>query len=129
AFAECGLDAKALFPTYGLAEATLVVTGGTKLGGVRTAFAQNEESRGEVVSVGRCVTEGGELAVVDPEACVRLPEGAIGEIWLRGASNARGYWNRPEETAATFEARLAGETGSWLRTGDLGLLHEGELYV
>jgi acyl-CoA synthetase (AMP-forming)/AMP-acid ligase II len=125
AFAPCGFDPKALFPTYGLAEATLVATGGTKLSGYRWL----DTDEGELVSMGGCVTGGGELAIVDPATHQRLPDGRLGEIWLRGASNARGYWNQPAATDETFGASLPEGGGPWLRTGDLGLQHEGELYI
>jgi acyl-CoA synthetase (AMP-forming)/AMP-acid ligase II len=70
------------------------------------------------------------VAVVDPESRRRLPDGAIGEIWVRGPSVAQGYWNRPEETERTFQARLAdtGE-GPYLRTEDLGFVLDEELFV
>ncbi len=133
AFAECGFDARALYPTYGLAEATLVVSGGLKLEGFRTTVIETPEAGGEIVSVGRPGTrpgiDGGQILVVDPESRGRLGEQRIGEIWLRSASIAQGYWNRPEETAATFGARTADGDGPWLRTGDLGFLLDGELYV
>jgi acyl-CoA synthetase (AMP-forming)/AMP-acid ligase II len=69
------------------------------------------------------------MAIVDPETCVPHPDGRVGEIWMAGRSVARGYWNRPEETQALFHARLANGEGPWLRTGDLGFLLEGELFI
>lgn len=128
AFADCGFDPRALVPTYGLAEATLVATGGAKGSGVRTTRLGCNESGGDVVSVGRCATEGGELAIVDPAGEDRLPDGEIGEVWLRGPSNARGYWNRPDDSRATFDAQLDDE-GGWLRSGDLGFVRGGDLYL
>ncbi len=73
--------------------------------------------------------DGLRVEVVDPETTARRPEGAVGEIWVSGPSVAAGYWNRPEETAATFGARLDSGEGPFLRTGDLGFLREGELNV
>ena len=123
-FAECGFSPRALYPTYGLAEATLVASGGVHSGGVRAV----DKDGHDVVSVGAPLTEGGEMAIVDPETCARLADGEIGEVWLRSRSNALGYWNRPEATHETFGARL-GDGGPWLRTGDLGFIRDGELYL
>ena len=74
---------------------------------------------------------GQELAIVDPETLAPCPAGQVGEVWVRGGSIAQGYWQRPEETAATFAGRLAGEPDAapYLRTGDLGFLDRGELFV
>ncbi|MCG6498018.1 non-ribosomal peptide synthetase [Kitasatospora sp. A2-31] len=94
----------------------------------------------ELVSSGR-PDASQRLEIVDPVTRRPVPAGAIGEIWLSGPSVAQGYWNRPEHSAATFGARLAADDAggaggpggadgaAFLRTGDLGLLHEGELYV
>ena len=82
------------------------------------------------VSSGRVRPEGCRLRIVRPdqgEPCAPLE---VGEIWLQGPSVAAGYWGRPEESAATFGAVLREAPGQrWLRTGDLGFVHEGELYV
>ena len=121
-FAESGFRATSFAPCYGLAEGTLIVTGVKK----GTGFHVHES---DVVSVGRAVA-GGEIAIVDPERQVRLDDGAVGEIWVHNESVARGYWNRPEETQATFGARLDGSSvPGWLRTGDLGFVEGGQLYV
>jgi acyl-CoA synthetase (AMP-forming)/AMP-acid ligase II len=84
------------------------------------------------VSSGRPL-RGGALAIVDPESRRRLPDGRVGEIWLSGPHVADGYHNDPERTEATFRARIDGagprENGPWLRTGDLGFLSDGELFV
>jgi acyl-CoA synthetase (AMP-forming)/AMP-acid ligase II len=120
-FASCGFRRSAFYPCYGLAEGTLIATGGKKGTGYSV-------SRTSGVSCGQTVT-GGDLAIVDPDRRWRVPSGTVGEIWLRSASVAVGYWNRPVESAQTFGARIEGEGGTWLRTGDLGLLQHGELYV
>src|SRR6185436_11470213 len=70
-----------------------------------------------------------EAAIVDPDTGLPCPPGGMGEIWVAGDSVARGYWNRPEETVQTFGATLADGRGPWLRTGDLGALKGGELFV
>jgi acyl-CoA synthetase (AMP-forming)/AMP-acid ligase II len=80
------------------------------------------------VGVGRSPGEG-EIRVVDPNSSVPLEDGTVGEIWLRSASVAQGYWQRPEETEATFGARTSTGDGPYLRTGDLGFILEGNLYI
>ena len=79
--------------------------------------------------------------IVDPDTGAELPDGAVGEVWLQGDNVGRGYWGRPEETEQTFHARLRSRLGegsraegsavgdSWLRTGDLGVYLDGELYI
>ena len=139
-FAPFGLRPDALRAGYGLAEATLMVSctspekSPPPLEADRAALEQrrlwppapNRPSR-TLISSGR--VRGLEARIVDPDDGSVLPEGWIGEIWLRGPSVASGYWHRPLETAEGFEARNAeGETG-FLRTGDLGLLKDGELYI
>ena len=71
--------------------------------------------------------EGGRLAIVDPETRQRCPAGRVGEVWVTGPNVSAGYWKRPEDTAEVFGASLENE--SWLRTGDLGVLVDGELYI
>ncbi len=75
------------------------------------------------------VRPGLQVAIVDPAARLRVAGGAEGEIWARGPSVAQGYFGQPEASRATFGAHLEGEDGAWLRTGDLGCLVDGELYV
>lgn len=151
-FADCGLRPGALYPCYGLAEASLLVTGAAPLGGLRTArldaaalesgvarpCANGTEPlpgdgrrlsrQTELVSCGR-PPEGHEVVIADPQTRLRLPAGRVGEIWVSGASLAAGYWNRPQATGETFRAALQGEGGTYLRTGDLGFLRDGELFV
>lgn len=140
-FAPAGFDASALFPCYGLAEAALLVTGVEVGGGHHartldraarrkgaTVPAVENGDRIEVSSSGRPAT-GNRIVVVDPAAGHRLPDGCEGEIWLRGPSVAGGYWRNQDASEATFVASLEGEVGPWLRTGDLGVVLEGELYV
>ncbi|MGQ0637352.1 MAG: fatty acyl-AMP ligase [Planctomycetaceae bacterium] len=150
AFAECGFRREAFYPCYGLAESTLFVTGGVKSQApvVRTfapdelAFhsgptgsAEQRVGAGEahnahpLVGCGRTWPEI-KVAIIDPATGVERPAGQVGEIWVKSPSVAQGYWNCPEETAATFGARRADTgQGPYLRTGDLGCLVEGELFV
>ncbi|HEV7905584.1 MAG TPA: AMP-binding protein, partial [Pyrinomonadaceae bacterium] len=143
AFAESGFRREVFYPCYGLAEATLMAAGGRKslppvIKTVAADALENHQARftspddeGAHALVGCGQTMPGQrLKIVDQESLTERLPGEVGEIWVSGASVARGYWGRPEETAATFQAHLAdtGE-GAFLRTGDLGFLHEGELFV
>jgi amino acid adenylation domain-containing protein len=143
AFESCGFRPTAFFPCYGLAEATLFVSGGFKSdSSVGKSFAakaleQNSVVKAEVndnetrtlVACGSSCDEQ-QIVIVDPETGVPSAPGTVGEIWVAGESITSGYWKRPEETKLTFGARVVGnEDVSFLRTGDLGFLHEGELYV
>ncbi|HXO22177.1 MAG TPA: condensation domain-containing protein, partial [Thermoanaerobaculia bacterium] len=130
AFAPCGFRPASLFPCYGLAEATLLVSGGAwqpSSGAVEPAGPAAERRPG----CGR-PAPGIEVAIADPVGGERRGPGEVGEIWVSGLGVARGYWRRPEESESTFQARLAGapeSAGAFLRTGDLGFLRGGELVV
>ncbi|MFJ8147797.1 fatty acyl-AMP ligase [Streptomyces sp. NPDC096048] len=139
-FAPAGLRPEALLPGYGLAESTLFVTGtrvetppvvtavdAAALAAGRLTGAGPGAPGQELVSSG--IVRGLEVRIVDPATARALPDGAIGEIWIRGESLALGYWAREEETRRTFDATAAGLGGGFLRTGDLGALFGGELYV
>lgn len=121
AFAPAGFRSSALRPCFGLAEATLLVTAGTWTGN----GSDVDLSR---VSCGtaECDTR---VVIVEPETRRPCGPGSVGEIWVAGPSVAQGYWDRAEETAATFRALTDGGEGPFLRTGDLGFMHEGDLYV
>jgi acyl-CoA synthetase (AMP-forming)/AMP-acid ligase II/acyl carrier protein len=142
-FAPCGFRKEAFYPCYGLAEATLLVTGSNvSTAPVRVtvdaaALAQNDvrqvadEVPGrELVSSGRSPVQQ-DVRIVDPETLRICPPSRVGEIWVKGPSVADGYWRRPEETARTFQATLADDEsdGPYLRTGDLGFLLDRELFV
>jgi proline-specific peptidase len=116
-FAPSGFKKEAFYPCYGLAEATLFVTGG-----------HGSRVERERVSCGR-VWMGQRLVVADPETGAERGAGEEGEVWISGPSVARGYWENPEGTARDFNAFLATGEGPFLRTGDLGFLAGGELYV
>lgn len=132
-FAPAGFRREALYPCYGLAEATLMVTGSTvhtppTLLQAPEAGPHAGRSDAAAVSSGR---PGPDLivAIADPERHEELPEGEVGEIWVRGASVAKGYWRNALATRETFRATLAGHEGRFLCTGDLGFLRDGELFV
>jgi natural product biosynthesis luciferase-like monooxygenase protein/amino acid adenylation domain-containing protein len=142
-FAPCGFRRETFVPGYGLAEATLVVS--TADSGVlstvrrvdREALEQNkvvattgEETRiRNVVGCGHTWLEQ-KILVVDPDTHMPCHAGQVGEIWISGSNVAQGYWKRPEETKEVFQAKLAnGAEGLFMRTGDLGFLDDGELFV
>ncbi|MGJ7564546.1 amino acid adenylation domain-containing protein [Variovorax sp. GB1R11] len=134
-FAPAGFDPGAVYPCYGLAEATLFVTGGRRGGGlVAPAFSADALARGQGVEsadgmqlVGcGAVPAGHAVRITDPASLAALDDGSVGEIWAGGPSICAGYWGKPEETQQTF---VAHEGRRWLRTGDLGFQHAGQLYV
>ncbi len=144
AFAACGFREEAFYPCYGLAEATLFVTGGIagsrprihainqqELGRGR-AIASDEKDGKKFVGCGRAWS-GQQVAIVDPERRTLRAEGEIGEIWVSGASVTQGYWNRSKETSEYFSVLLnqtaGGAENRFLRTGDLGFLHQQELFI
>ncbi len=124
-FGVNGFDAAALFPCYGMAEATLFVTGGPCGSGLRVAKAANGR---DVASCGEGAGEQA-ITIVHPERRVPMPDGQAGEIWLRGPHIAQGYRNDHEATARVFGARLAGGEIPHLRTGDIGFMQGNELVV
>ncbi len=139
-FASVGLRPEVVSPCYGLAEATAYVSANpvpatprTKIvDPVRLTSAERPElcpatDGREIIGVGRAAIE---ARIVDPGTRHALPDRRIGEIWLRGGNVGLGYWNRPELTAQTFDVTLADDDSTgWLRTGDLGALVDGELFV
>ncbi|KOU55900.1 peptide synthetase [Streptomyces sp. MMG1533] len=132
-FAPAGFGREAFYPCYGLAESTVMVTGGTvDTAPTLLAAADTGPHAGEAdaaaVGCGR-PGPGVTLVIADPERHEELPEGEVGEIWVAGASVAKGYWRNTLATRETFRATLAGREGRFLRTGDLGFLRDGELFV
>lgn len=140
-FAACGFRREAFLPCYGMAETTLIVSGSVKtappvirnIDGV--ALEQNRvveatgkegELNRQIVGCGQCLET---VAIVNPDTCTPVGANQVGEIWVAGASVASGYWYRPEETERTFHAYLATGEGPFLRTGDLGFLQDGELFI
>jgi acyl-CoA synthetase (AMP-forming)/AMP-acid ligase II len=134
-FAPFGFSEEALYPCYGLAEATLLVTGSQKGRGPRTVEADVDElshrrfaraSSGRTLAGSGVVVPGEKLRIVDPETGHVCAANQVGEIWVTGDNVAQGYWRRPEATADTFHTD--GERTS-LRTGDLGVVVDDELYI
>ncbi len=126
-FAKVGFRREAFYPCYGLAEATLIVSGGRRDEPPTVWRDPNGPAR---VSCGRaCI--GTELAIVDRALGARCDDGVDGEIWVHGPSVAGGYFGDEEASRETFAATLDGtpEDSRWLRTGDLGCIVDGELYI
>ena len=143
AFAPAGFRPEHFYPCYGLAEATLIASGGPsstlpRMHCVdRAALANGRvipalpatSGATALVGCGHIIPDT-EAVIVDPAARTRCGPDTVGEIWLAGPSVAHGYWNRPEESAETFRAHIADDgAGPFLRTGDLGFLHNGDLYI
>ncbi|MDJ0796443.1 MAG: fatty acyl-AMP ligase [Calothrix sp. MO_167.B12] len=142
-FAQCGFNYSAFYPCYGMAETTLLATGGDKTQKpiIQTVLAddleRNQIVKGSTLSKdSRMIVGCGHphlditVYIVNPESLTKCEEGQVGEIWVSGSSIASGYWNRSSATEETFQAYLkdTGE-GPFLRTGDLGFLLNGELFV
>ena len=143
AFAVSGFRRESFYPCYGLAEGTLIVSGGEvgarpeqqaldveRLREGRAVAVAPEQARGQVlVGCGHTLGEQ-ELLVVHPETRARCTLGEVGEVWVKGPSIAQGYWRRAEETERDFQAYTADGAGPFLRTGDHGFLREdGQLFV
>lgn len=139
AFAECGFRREAFYPCYGLAEGTLMVTGGDKLiappirsfdaeamqAGRAEATADGAEGSARLVSSGHSAKDQTVL-IVDPETLAEQPMGRVGEIWVQGPSVAKGYWRRDDATQETFYAQTTDGRGPFMRTGDLGCFHTAD---
>ncbi|PSB05780.1 AMP-binding protein [Pleurocapsa sp. CCALA 161] len=141
-FAPYGFNYDAFYPCYGMAEATLIISGGSKNSAIVTktvqskALEQNKIVLADIsethphtlVSCGQSLPDQ-QLAIANPETLTTCPAGEVGEIWVSGASIAQGYWRQPEITTATFGAYLKDTgAGPYLRTGDLGFIDQGELF-
>jgi len=142
-FAPCGFRPQTFYPAYGLAEATLLVSGGRKdkmpifktfdmAALAKSRVVPTEEGREgccELVGCGGTLL-GQRIAIVHPELLTECSPGEVGEVWVSGPSIAQGYWQRPQATAQTFQAYLAPTNeGPFLRTGDLGFMQDGELFI
>jgi acyl-CoA synthetase (AMP-forming)/AMP-acid ligase II len=143
-FGDCGFRWKSFYPVYGLAESTLLVTSGRRTyepnfleadatalsGGHIEETSLDETSRQVSLVSSGPPAPGTRVLIVNPDTYQRCAPHEIGEIWLSSASVTKGYWRREEETAQTFGARLDDDgSGPYLRTGDLGVLIDGELFV
>ena len=137
-FAPAGFSARAVYPCYGLAEATLFVTGGARGNGMeahhfspemlaqgKASVVEQAEQGTPLVACGATVSHH-QVKIVEPQTSIFVADGTVGEIWTSGPSLASGYWQRPRETAEAF---INHQGSRWLRTGDLGFVHAGQLYI
>ncbi len=141
-FAPCGFQTKAIFPCYGLAEATLMATGGARSGEPlmldlnlealahhqAVVVSSDDTTSRTLVGCGQ-VLPGQDLVIVETQNREPCPDGKIGEIWIMGPSVSGSYFEQPEMTERTFRAFLSTGEGPYLRTGDLGFIKNGELFV
>jgi len=142
-FAKFNLRDTVLRPSYGLAEATVYVA--TRAPGQPPEIVHFESDELSAGRAKRCrsggtalvsygVPESPMVRIVDPETMTECPDGTTGEIWVHGDNVAVGYWGKPQETEQTFRAKLVAPSAGtpeepWLRTGDLGFLSNGELFI
>ncbi|KOP26733.1 amino acid adenylation protein [Hapalosiphon sp. MRB220] len=142
-FAECGFRPEAFYPCYGMAEATLMVSGSVKTALPTTKKLQkvalesnhvveataDEENAITLVGSGRSIPQQ-QIVIANPETLTRCQDKEVGEIWVSSTSVGKGYWNRQAETEQTFHAFLQDtREGPFLRTGDLGFLDNGEVFI
>jgi acyl-CoA synthetase (AMP-forming)/AMP-acid ligase II len=143
-FAPCGFSPEVFLPCYGLAESTLMVTGGLtttpplKINLAKSGIERNRvvfsQSSGQgtttLVSCGQNMLENQKIIIVNTETLKPCQPNEIGEVWLCGPCVTKGYWNKPLETRRTFDAKLSdSEEGPFLRSGDLGFILNGELFI
>lgn len=141
AFSAAGFSASSMYPCYGLAEATLMLTGRraekslalskSNLQRGKIVLASADEPAVRLVSCGT-MQKNHRIRIVDAKTAAALPEESLGEIWASGPSITKGYFNKPEITQEFFHARVAhdpSDTHNYLRTGDLGFIHQNELYI
>jgi acyl-CoA synthetase (AMP-forming)/AMP-acid ligase II/acyl carrier protein len=145
-FQSVGFQSKFFYPCYGMAESTLMISGGNvDAEPVYCAIASQALEQQQVVTIAETelnakhfVSVGStwldtKIAIANPETQVECQPDQIGEIWVSGGSVALGYWQQPEATKATFQAQLAGSQDdkqeNWLRTGDLGFVRDRQLFI
>ncbi|MDH3943990.1 MAG: fatty acyl-AMP ligase [Anaerolineae bacterium] len=142
-FSPYGFDISCFTPGYGLAEATLLVSGYNGRPSPTTAWVDRSAlEEGQILAAGAEADDRQELvscgpplmdlqvAIVDPQTMQACPPDQVGEIWVRGENVSSGYWDRKEDTERVFNARIFGENGeAYMRTGDLGFMMDGDLYV
>jgi fatty acid CoA ligase FadD28 len=146
-FARFNLSETVMQPSYGMAEATLYMATPRPKDPIKVVYFDTEaltagdakRSDGEdatpLVSYDGPITPlSPVLRIVDPDTCSEVPEGKTGEIWCHGDNVSAGYWEKPEETARTFGGTIVAPSagtpeGPWLKTGDIGFISDGELFV
>ncbi len=142
-FSKAGLPSFTVRSGYGLAEATLAVSGGAPDGEKDQTYlsvdtnaledhkVQIEAQKNDTNDFAEnCrISDSVEIVIVDPITFARVSGSEVGEIWVKGQNVALGYWNRPAETESTFQAKIASGEGPYLRTGDLGFLNKNSVYI
>ncbi|HEY5030770.1 MAG TPA: fatty acyl-AMP ligase, partial [Candidatus Angelobacter sp.] len=140
-FEAAGFSSKAFSPCYGLAEATLLVSGKASeqppvcleldTDSLRANCVRSVSGSAQVTRIVSCgpPAQGNKIVIVNPQSLQPLSPDQIGEIWVSGPSIAQGYWNRSGATSSVFQAGVAGEDAEYLRTGDLGFVSHGELFI
>lgn len=142
-FARVGFRSDAFYPCYGMAETTLLLSGSDQAREPKVVHLDQDQAGRGIASLGdpspttrpnvSCGSPDSDhrVLVVDPRTREELPPGRIGEIWIQGPTVCDGYWRKEEITREIFGATLFGaeDSGRFLRTGDLGFLHEGDLYI
>jgi amino acid adenylation domain-containing protein len=144
AFSDCGLKPHAMVPAYGMAESVLLVTANMRssvgqlprIRNISRSALEDGQVRPElhaadaveIVATGTEFTGDHQVGIFHPQRSVRLAPEQVGEVWIRGPSTALGYWQREEESRI-FHTKAEGEEGRWLRTGDLGFISNGDLYI
>lgn len=142
-FQSCGFKSQYFYPCYGMAEATLMISGGyiqdepvylnvqskSLVNDQIIEVDDSSQNYQELVGCGR-VWQNMEVKIVNPKTHLECEQDQVGEIWVSGSSVTQGYWQRKEETTLAFKANLAsGDSRDFLRTGDLGFVREGELFI
>lgn len=142
-FAAFGFRKQSFYPCYGMAEATLLISGGDRQSAPNVTTVNTASlSQGQIqfagsdaageISLVTCGTapSGQTIRIVDPKLLTLCPDGSVGEIWVSGANVADGYWENSDLSAEVFRQAItsSGESG-FMRTGDLGVIHDGELVV
>ncbi|MCB0117754.1 MAG: AMP-binding protein, partial [Anaerolineales bacterium] len=142
-FELSGFRKSSFYPCFGMAESTLIVSGGNGPAEPRTltidrkaleqdkveTVSTNDENSLTMVNCGKSIIDQ-EIIIVNPNTLKECEQNQVGEIWVTGPSVAQGYWGLEEETQNQFHAHVAdSDKGPYLRTGDLGFLYNGELYI
>jgi acyl-CoA synthetase (AMP-forming)/AMP-acid ligase II len=141
-FSPCGFRPEVFYPCYGMAEATLMITGGSHMKSPTVKYLdkkaltqnrvvfidKNNPEATSIVSAGFSWLDG-QLAIANSQSLTECAAHEVGEIWFAASSVGKGYWQLPEATTKTFQAYLNKSDRSFLRTGDLGFIEDGELYI
>ncbi|WP_217560148.1 non-ribosomal peptide synthetase [Paenibacillus sp. GbtcB18] len=141
-FSKYGFRRETFCPCYGLAETTLFVSGGISPTAEKELHVEKEalkdgwavprhEPGADTRTIVGCGVSWGyqDIQIVDHETLYACPPGKVGEIWIKGPHVAQGYWQKEEATQLTFNVELEGKEGGYLRTGDLGFMKDGQLFV